>query len=118
MNLTVKRLHPLFVAEIKGLDLGRPLDPATQREVERLMDQYAVSVLPGQHIDDTQQIAFASLYGPLEVAPTVQGKNGVRGPGKRIQHREIFDISNVDDEGRILDADDQRAAYALGNQLW
>jgi alpha-ketoglutarate-dependent 2,4-dichlorophenoxyacetate dioxygenase len=76
-------------------------------------------VLPGQMLDDERQIAFAQLYGPLEVAPLVRGKTGTRGlGGKRITHREIFDISNLDDDGRILDADDQRATYQQGNQLW
>jgi alpha-ketoglutarate-dependent 2,4-dichlorophenoxyacetate dioxygenase len=118
MTFTVERLHPLFGAEIKGVDLGHPLDPVTQRDIERTMDQYAIALIPGQRIDDAQQIAFAGLYGPLEVAPAVQGKNGARGIGKRIKHKEIFDISNLDDEGRILDPDDQRSAYQLGNQLW
>lgn len=117
-GLTVRRLHPLFAAEITGIDLTRPLDDATRREIERLMDEHAVAVLPGQPIDDTQQIAFSSLYGPLEVAPPVRGKSGWRGVGKRIKHAEIFDISNLDDDGRILDADDQRRAYQEGNQLW
>jgi len=75
-------------------------------------------VVPAQDIDDARQVAFASSFGPLEVAPMVQGKTGARGVGKRIKHREIFDISNLDDDGRILDADDQRATYQQGNQLW
>jgi alpha-ketoglutarate-dependent 2,4-dichlorophenoxyacetate dioxygenase len=118
MNCVVKRLHPLFVAEINGIDLRQPLDATIKRAVEDTMDHYAVSVLPAQHIDDAQQVAFAANFGPLEVAPTVQGKTGARGPGKRIKHREIFDVSNLDDDGRILDADDQRATYQQGNQLW
>jgi alpha-ketoglutarate-dependent 2,4-dichlorophenoxyacetate dioxygenase len=118
MNLTVARLHPLFAAEITGVDLRHPLDAGSRQAIERIMDEFAVSVLPGQRIDDAQQVAFAALYGPLEVAPQVQGKTGARGIGKRIKHREIFDISNLDDDGRILDADDQRAAYQQGNQLW
>ena len=118
MNLSIRRLHPLFAAEVTGVDLGRPIDAAMQQSIERVMDEYAVAVLPNQSLDDDRQIAFASLYGPLEVAPQVRGKTGVRGLGKRIKHREIFDISNLDDDGRILDADDQRAAYSQGNQLW
>jgi alpha-ketoglutarate-dependent 2,4-dichlorophenoxyacetate dioxygenase len=119
MTLSVKPLHPLFVAEIRGADLSRPLDDATRNAIERIMDQHGVSVLPEQNLDDECQIAFAGLYGALEVAPLVQGKNGTRGLGSnRIRHREIFDISNLDDDGHILDADDQRGAYALGNQLW
>jgi len=118
MNYRVKRLHPLFVAEINGVDLRQPLDATTKRTIEDAMDQYAVSVVPAQDIDDARQVAFASSFGPLEVAPMVQGKTGARGVGKRIKHREIFDISNLDDDGRILDADDQRATYQQGNQLW
>jgi len=119
MTLALKPLHPLFAVEMRGADLTRPLDAATRSAIERAMDQYGVGVLPEQALDDERQVAFASLYGPLEVAPLVQGKTGTRGlGGKRIKHREIFDISNLDDDGRILDADDQRAAYSLGNQLW
>jgi alpha-ketoglutarate-dependent 2,4-dichlorophenoxyacetate dioxygenase len=118
MNYRVKRLHPLFVAELNGVDLRQPLDATTKRTIEDAMDQYAVLVVPAQDIDDAQQVAFAASFGPLEVAPAVQGKTGARGVGKRIKHREIFDISNLDDDGRILDADDQRATYQQGNQLW
>jgi alpha-ketoglutarate-dependent 2,4-dichlorophenoxyacetate dioxygenase len=118
MNYGVKRLHPLFVAEINGVDLRQPLDATTKRTIEDAMDQHAVLVVPAQNIDDAQQVAFAASFGPLEVAPAVQGKTGARGVGKRIKHREIFDISNLDDDGRILDADDQRATYQQGNQLW
>ncbi len=119
MPLTIKPLHPLFAAEIRGADLSQKPDTATQQAIERAMDRYGVGVLPDQALDDERQIAFARLYGPLEVAPLVQGKTGTRGlGGNRIKHREIFDVSNLDDDGRILDADDQRAAYGLGNQLW
>jgi alpha-ketoglutarate-dependent 2,4-dichlorophenoxyacetate dioxygenase len=118
MKLTVKPLHPLFGAEIVGPDLSKPIDASTQNAIERAMDEHAIAVLPAQNLDDDHQVAFARLYGPLEVAPVVRGKTGSRGVGKRIKHHEIFDISNLDDDGRILEADDQRAAYQQGNQLW
>src|SRR6185312_8245929 len=119
MTLSVTPLHPLFGAEIRGADLSRPVDAATQRAIEQAMDDHAIAVLPEQQLDDDSQVAFASLYGPLEVAPLVKGKTGTRGiGGKRIKLREIFDISNLDDDGRILAADDQRAVYQQGNQLW
>lgn len=119
MTLPVKPLQPLFATEIRGADLSKPIDEATRCAIESAMDQYGVGVLPGQALDNEHQIAFAKLYSPLEVAPLVKGKTGTRRlGGNRIKHREIFDISNLDDDGRILDADDQRAAYSLGNQLW
>jgi alpha-ketoglutarate-dependent 2,4-dichlorophenoxyacetate dioxygenase len=118
MNLSAKPLHPLFAAEIRGVDLSRPIDATAQRAIEQAMDEYAVAVLPDQQLDDEHQIAFARLYGPLEVAPPVRGKTGARGVGKRIKHQEIFDISNLDDDGNILAFDDARTTYQQGNQLW
>ncbi len=38
------------------------------------MDRYAVTVLPGQNLDDEKQTAFAALYGPLEVSPPVHSQ--------------------------------------------
>ena len=82
------------------------------------MDEHAVCVLPGQRLDDDKQIAFASLYGPLEVSPPVHSKDGGPAANFRIQNRHIFDVSNLDEQGRILPLDDQRRAYRQGNELW
>jgi alpha-ketoglutarate-dependent 2,4-dichlorophenoxyacetate dioxygenase len=118
MTIGVKQLHPLFVGEITGADLSRPLDPATRDEVGRAMDRYAVCVLPNQKLDDDKQIAFASLYGPLEVSPLTHKTDGGPLAPPRIQNRNIFDISNLDEHGNILPLDDQRRAYRQGNELW
>ena len=118
MTITVRRLHPLFVGELTGVDLANGIDAATRDAIERAMDEYAVCVLPGQRLDDDRQIAFASLYGPLEVSPPVQSKAGGPAANFRIQHRNIFDVSNLDENGNILPLHDQRRAYRQGNELW
>ena len=118
MSLVVTPLHPLFAAMITGIDLSKPIDDGVQRSIERTMDERAVCVLPDQRIEDEQQIAFSRRYGPLEVSPAVQGKSATAAPNARLRHREIFDVSNLDDEGAILDESDARSAYRLGNQLW
>jgi alpha-ketoglutarate-dependent 2,4-dichlorophenoxyacetate dioxygenase len=82
------------------------------------MDEHAVCVLPDQCLEDKQQIAFSQLYGPLEVSPPVQAKSGTAQFNTRVQHREIFDVSNLDENGAILVENDARSAYRLGNQLW
>jgi alpha-ketoglutarate-dependent 2,4-dichlorophenoxyacetate dioxygenase len=74
--MAVKQLHPLFVAELTGIDLTAGIDAKTQAEIERTMDRYAVTVLPDQNLDDEKQTAFAALYGPLEVSPPVHSRNG------------------------------------------
>jgi alpha-ketoglutarate-dependent 2,4-dichlorophenoxyacetate dioxygenase len=118
MTLAITRLHPVFAAKITGVDLSKPIDAGTQRAIETAMDDYAVCVLPGQQIEDEHQVAFARLYGPLELSPPKQDKNGVAIYNTRVRHREIFDISNLDEDGNILDENDARSAYRLGNELW
>ena len=118
MKQAVKPLHPLFAAELTGVDLAGGIDATTQNAIARTMDQYAVTVLPDQRLDDEKQIAFAGLYGPLEVAPQVRSQDGGPAASRRIRHREIFDVSNLDEQGNILDLSDQRRAYSRANQLW
>jgi len=118
MALSATPLHPLFAARITGVDLSAPIDDGMRRAIERAMDEHAVCVLPDQRLDDERQIAFSQLYGPLEVSPPMQGKSGVARFNARVRHREIFDVSNLDENGALLEAEDARAAYRLGNQLW
>jgi alpha-ketoglutarate-dependent 2,4-dichlorophenoxyacetate dioxygenase len=118
MTIAVKQLHPLFAAELSGVDLGAGVDRATRDSIQQAMDDHAVCVLPNQRLDDDKQIAFASLYGPLEVSPPVHAKDGAAAANFRIQNRHIFDVSNLDEHGNILPLDDQRRAYRQGNELW
>lgn len=117
-DFAIRPLHPLFAAEIKGADLSRDIDMPTQRAIEQAMDEYAVCVLPEQDLDDDRQIAFARRYGPLENAAAVatQVKPGV--VNKRIRHTEIFDVSNLDENGNIMRSDDARWRYRQANELW
>ena len=117
-NMAVRRLHPLFAAEIKGVDLSRDIDMPTQRAIEQAMDNYAVCVLPAQQLDDDRQIAFARRYGPLENAAAVatQVKPGI--VNQQIRHSEIFDVSNLDENGNIMRGDNSRWRYRQANELW
>ena len=115
MKLSVKPLHPLFAAEVTGLDLRRPASAAEARAFVAAMDQCGVGVLPGQFIDDEQQVAFARLFGELEMRPIQRGRNRYPGADERIRHHEIFDVS----EPRRLRQDaaaERRAARLFAGQ--
>jgi alpha-ketoglutarate-dependent 2,4-dichlorophenoxyacetate dioxygenase len=118
MTIAARPLHPLFAAELTGADLAAGIDTATRDAIQNAMDEYAVCVLPNQRLDDDQQTSFASLYGPLEVSPLTHKQDGGPLAPPRIQNRNIFDVSNLDEHGSILPLDDQRRAYRQGNELW
>ncbi len=113
MNLTIKKLHPLFAAEVTGLDLRAPLAPDQLRDIHALMNQHAVLVFPNQALDDDQQMAFGAALGPLE-----QSRATVDAHKQRLKHQQMNDISNLDTDGKLLAADDRRRMFALGNRLW
>ena len=114
MPLTVKPLHPVFAAEVTGIDLTRSLTDAQVAEVGAAMDLYAVCVFPGQRLTDEQQIAFSERFGKLE---TTRRANR---PGfkPRLGDLRLSDISNLDENNRLLPRDDWRLAGDLGNRLW
>ena len=113
MPIDVKPLSRNFAARITGVDLTRSIPADLLTEVEAAINQYGVLVFPDQAITDEQQIAFSRLLGPLEIAPYFVGEKR-----RRLQHRELEDISNLDPDGNQLALDDLRRLYNLGNQLW
>ena len=110
MAITVKRLHPLFAAEIGGVDLTRALDDATFSTIENAFEEYSVLVFHGQRIDDEQQLAFSRRFGALE-----QTTANVTNDGKR---SEVADISNVGADGKLMPLDSKSMKYRDGNEMW
>lgn len=109
----VKQLHPLFVGEVSGVDLSKPVDPETLDAIVAAADEYAVLVFHDQDIDDDQQIAFSRLLGPLETSI-----KGLRKNHKARLNLHVSDVSNLDEKNDVLDAQDRRRMNGLANRLW
>jgi alpha-ketoglutarate-dependent 2,4-dichlorophenoxyacetate dioxygenase len=112
MPIRVTPLHPHLGAEVRGVDLTRPLSPEIFAEVEAAFNRHAVLVFPEQPVTDEQQMAFSQRFGPLENALSYAGEN------RRVPKKEITDISNLDEGGELLSLQDRRRLFNLGNQLW
>jgi len=113
MAITVKQLHPLFVGEIGNVDLRQPLDRDTVAELQAASDKYGVLVFHDQMIDDAQQQAFSRNFGDLETTVKAYRKDY-----KARLDDYMADISNLDENNRLLSANDRRRLNALGNRLW
>jgi alpha-ketoglutarate-dependent 2,4-dichlorophenoxyacetate dioxygenase len=111
MPIEVTPLHPTLGAELRGVDLTRPVVPQVFAEIEAAFNRHAVLVFPDQPVTDERQLAFSRLFGPLEVNPNYAGT-------KMRLRPDVADISNLDAEGRVLARDDPRNLFNLGNQLW
>jgi alpha-ketoglutarate-dependent 2,4-dichlorophenoxyacetate dioxygenase len=113
MDAEIRQLHPLFVAEIGGMDLGQPLDGAAVRALWEAIDRYAVLVFHDQRLSDEQLRNFARKFGRLEI-----GRSAAEGGKRRLALPEIGDISNLDEEGRLRERNDRRRLDSLGNRVW
>ncbi len=111
MAIEATPLHPTLGAEVRGVDLTRPVLADVFAEIEAAFNRYGILVFPEQPVTDEQQLAFSRLFGPLEVNPNYAG-------AKMRLRPDIADISNLDAEGRVLARDDRRNLFNLGNQLW
>ncbi len=114
MSLSFHPLHPLFAAEASAIDLRQVADEPTLAKIRAGMDQYAVLVFRDQAFSDAEQLAFAQRFdGELH------SKTGIAAIyNNRFGNEALTDISNVDEAGEILNTNDRRRAYALGNRLW
>jgi alpha-ketoglutarate-dependent 2,4-dichlorophenoxyacetate dioxygenase len=115
MSLTPRNLHPVFAAEVTGLDLTRPISEAEVAAIEGAMDAHAVLVFPDQPLTDQQQLDFTCNFGAPEGYNTpghIRRQTESRlGPG-------MADFSNLDKSGAIISGQDRVWFFKLGDRLW
>ncbi|MEH2481898.1 alpha-ketoglutarate-dependent 2,4-dichlorophenoxyacetate dioxygenase [Nitrobacteraceae bacterium AZCC 2146] len=114
MPVTIRKLHPVFVGEVTGVDLSRPLSREEAAAIEAGMDEHAVLVFPKQDISDEQQLAFALNFGPREDA---RGGTVTKAQDARLT-TGVNDVSNLGKDGKPLPRDNRTHLFNLGNCLW
>jgi alpha-ketoglutarate-dependent 2,4-dichlorophenoxyacetate dioxygenase len=114
MGMEIRQLHPLFVGEVSGIDITKPLTPDQAAAIESGMDRYAVLVFHDQRFTDEQQVAFSRNFGEIERARD----SNITPEAERRLSPELADVSNLDKDHKPLARDDRRRMFNLGNQLW
>ena len=111
MSLTITPILPRFGAEISGIDITQPLTPEQRKEVVEAQNTWGVTVYRDTGLNDETHIAFSRNFGHIELSP--------RRPGMRtrLEHRELFDASNLTVDGEIT-TDPRAIDYRKGDRLW
>ena len=114
MGLTFRALQQHFAAEVSPVDLRQVHDAETLAQIRAGMDEYAVLVFREQKFVDQEHLTFAQrLDGELH---TKLGSSAL--VKNRFGNEALGDISNLDENGEIMNTDNRRRAYSLGNRLW
>ena len=102
MAITVCPVTPDFVAEVYDVDLGQDLDAATVESIKSAFWKYAVLIFPEQRLTQEQHVRFAKHFGPMD--HTVL-KAAIADKKLRVRE-DIADVSNLDQDNRIWDANE------------
>jgi alpha-ketoglutarate-dependent 2,4-dichlorophenoxyacetate dioxygenase len=114
MSIAIRQIHPVFVGEVSGIDISKPLSPDEVSAIDEGMVRNAVLVFHDQKITDEQQMAFTVNFGTLEDA---RGGNITKPEDRRLQVG-MNDVSNLGKDGRPLERDSRVQLFNLGNMLW
>ncbi len=109
-RLTVRRLGAALGAEVRGIDMRAPLDDTTRAELLAAWMEHLVLVFPGQQISDTEHVNFTRYLGEPEIFHQSIIKS------KFV--REIFRVSNVDEEGVLMSPDSPTSRQLSLAQFW
>lgn len=74
--MEVTPLSDIMGAEVTGVDLSVPMDPATKAALRDAFLAHQVLVVRDQHLSPKQQVAFSSAWGDLEVPDNVAHTHG------------------------------------------
>src|SRR5260370_15840968 len=100
-TISITKLHPAIGAEIHGVDLSRPLDADTVRQIRDAWHEHTVLLFRVQQLSEDDQRRFASYFG--QVAKRVPPKAGATGVGDSPDWDDMMLVSdNVDADGKPL----------------
>ncbi len=94
MPLSMRRLDGPIGVEFDGVDLSRPLDPATLDAVRDVWNEWSVVVFCGQTLTGARLIDFTRKFG----TPDIHLLNQHLHP----DHPEILVISNIEEDGEHI----------------
>jgi alpha-ketoglutarate-dependent 2,4-dichlorophenoxyacetate dioxygenase len=118
MTISIKPVDPVsrpfFAGEVSGIDITKPLTSSDVAAVAAGMDEFGVLVFHDQHFIDETQLAFSRNFGELELATG----DLTFGRERRRLEDHVNDISNLDDDNKVLARDNRRRLFSLGNRLW
>ena len=112
MAITVTPRHPALGAEIRGIDMRRPMDPETFKAVHDAWMKHLVVVFPDQPVTDQEHVAFTRHFGE----PEIFHQTSLHLRSDRV--REIFLVSNVDENDRLMTPAEPSQKQLSSSRQW
>jgi alpha-ketoglutarate-dependent 2,4-dichlorophenoxyacetate dioxygenase len=105
MGVQTLPLHPLFGAELRGLDLADAGEP--HASLRQALGERGLVLVRDAALDDDGLARVAARFGPLQNMS-----------GDAQAPRSVIRVSNLADDGRLKTADDATRRQHDANRLW
>jgi len=102
-------LHSTFGAEVRGVDFSKPVSKEVADEIIKGADRYGVLVLRKTGMTDEAHIQFSKHFGDLDDISGFIPPNSKM--NRRTRFLELFDASNLDGDGHVLQEHEKRFQY-------
>jgi taurine dioxygenase len=99
LDIEVVPLSPACGAEIRGVDLTKPLSRETVEAIKDAWNKHLVLVFRGQTITQDQQLKFASYFGDLGTRKVAPAPLRDRVEGSRQDNDKVLLVSNIKENG-------------------
>jgi len=104
IDIEVMPLSAACGAEIKGIDLTRPLSEAAVRAIKDAWARHLVLVFRGQTLSQDDQLRFASYFGTLGDRKRAPEALRDRAEGIRQDNQKVLLVSNIKVDGQPIGA--------------
>jgi taurine dioxygenase len=104
IDIQVTPLSSACGAEIRGVNLTKPLSDETVRAIKDAWGKHLVLVFRGQKISQDDQLRFASYFGELGDRKKAPEQLRSRAEGIQQDHRKILLVTNIKIDGAPIGA--------------
>ena len=107
--MDIKNLSKDFGVEIKNFECSKEINSDEIELLKKIMQDKHFICFKNQNLDGSNLAKFTKNFGDLEAYPEKDKTKG---------KIEIFNVSNVSEDGAHLDPDDQRVVLQKNNSRW
>ncbi|MFZ2066283.1 MAG: TauD/TfdA family dioxygenase [Xanthobacteraceae bacterium] len=104
IDIEVTPLASACGAEIKGIDLSKPLSAREVKAVRDAWNQHLVLVFRGQQVSQDDQLRFASYFGDLGSRKRAPEPLRARAEGVQQDHEKVLLVTNIKVDGKAIGA--------------
>ena len=110
MPIEITPLNAPLGACVRGKRLKGDINPNDFQIIQQALLDHHLLLFPNQDITETEQVGFSSLFGKLEIHPSKEHRSSVQ--------KEIYRVSNVNEDDQIMPVDSYDAKYLTGTRIW